>query len=89
VSKDDLEAALKETVASINVRYPGIGFERHETGWRITIPARYHNGHEAHFGQVTEKYLGFLKNRDMPAWEVPNMLVKYHTLMEAYKKSRN
>jgi predicted dehydrogenase len=88
VNKDELEAALKETVASLNARYPGIGFERHETGWRINIPASYALGHEAHFGQVTQKYLGFLKNRDMPAWEIPNMLVKYYTLMEAYKKSR-
>lgn len=88
VNKDELEAALKEAVATINKTYPGIGFERHETGWRINIPASYAVGHEAHFGQVTEKYLGYLKNGDMPAWEVPNMLVKYYTLMEAYKKSR-
>ena len=88
VKPEELEAALKEAVAALNKTYPGIGFEKHETGWRITIPASYSVGHEAHFGQVAEKYLGFLKSRDMPAWEVPNMLVKYHTLMEAYKKSR-
>ena len=88
VKPEELEAALKEAVATLNKTYPGIGFEKHETGWRITIPASYSVGHEAHFGQVAEKYLGFLKSRDMPAWEVPNMLVKYHTLMEAYKKSR-
>jgi predicted dehydrogenase len=88
VSKDELEAALKAAVVSLNARYPGIGVERHETGWRINIPASYSVGHEAHFGQVTEKYLSYLKNRDMPAWEVPNMLVKYYTLMEAYQKSR-
>jgi predicted dehydrogenase len=88
VSKEELEAALKAAVAEINKTWPGVAFERHETGWRINIPASYATGHEAHFGQVTEKYLRFLKNGDMPAWEVPNMLVKYHTLMEAYKKSR-
>ena len=88
VKPEELEAALKEAIATINKTYPGIGFEKHETGWRINIPASYSVGHEAHFGQVMEKYLGFLKNRDMPAWEVPNMQVKYFTLMEAYKKSR-
>ena len=88
VKTEELEAALKEAVAAISKTYPGIGFERHETGWRINIPASYAVGHEAHFGQVMENFLGFVKNRDMPAWEVPNMLVKYHTLMEAYKKSR-
>lgn len=88
VKKDELEAALKEAIATLNKTYPGVGFEAHETGWRINIPASYAVGHEAHFGQVMEKYLGFLKNGDMPTWEVPNMIVKYHTLMEAYTKSR-
>ena len=32
---------------------------------------------------MTEKYLSFLKNGNMPEWEVPNMLVKYGTLMQA------
>ncbi len=88
VRKEELEQALKAAMVEINKTWPGISFERHETGFRILIPASYAVGHEAHFGQVAEKYLGFLKKRDMPAWEVPNMLVKYHTLMEAYKKSR-
>ena len=88
VKAEEIEAALKDAIAALNKTYPGVGFEKHETGWRINIPASYAVGHESHFGQVTEKYLGFLKNHDMPAWEVPNMQVKYYTLMEAYKKSR-
>lgn len=88
VNLEEIEAALKEAMAEINKTCPGIGFERHETGFRVLVPASYAVGHEAHFGQVAEKYLGFVKGGAMPAWEVPNMLVKYHTLMEAYKKSR-
>lgn len=88
VTPDEIEAALKDAVAKLNDSYPGIGFEKHETGWRINVPADYSVGHEAHFGQVAEKYLRFLRDGSMPAWEVPNMTVKYHTLMEAYKKSR-
>ena len=88
VKPEEIEAALKEAMAEINKTYPGIGFEKFETGFRINVPASYAVGHEAHFGQVAEKYLGYLKNRDMPPWEVPNMLVKYQTLMEAYRLSR-
>ncbi len=83
-----IEKALTETVAKLQDKYPGIASKKIEKGWQVVIPAALKVGHEAHFGQVTEKYLGFLKNRDMPAWEVPNMLVKYYTLMEAYKMSR-
>ena len=88
VNKADIATALTDALSKLQAKYPGIGFEPWETGFRVIIPAKYHNGHEAHFVQVMEKYLGFLKNRDMPSWEVPNMQVKYHTLMEAYKKSR-
>ena len=88
VTPDEIEAALKDAIAKLNDSYPGIGFEKHETGWRINVPADYAVGHEAHFGQVAEKYLRFLRDGSMPEWEVPNMTVKYHTLMEAYKKSR-
>jgi predicted dehydrogenase len=83
-----LEKALAEALAAVNAKYPGVASVKTAKGWEISIPASYAVGHEAHFGQVAEKYLGYLKNRDMPAWEVPNMLVKYHTIMEAYKLSR-
>ncbi|MBT4483135.1 MAG: oxidoreductase, partial [Candidatus Latescibacteria bacterium] len=35
--------------------------------------------HEAHFAQVTEKYLRFLAEGTLPGWEVPNMIAKYYT----------
>ena len=42
-------------------------------------PDKYRIGHEAHFGQVTEKYLRFLVDGKLPDWEVPNMIAKYYT----------
>jgi hypothetical protein len=36
-------------------------------------------GHETHFARVTEKFLDYLKNKNIPTWEVPNMLAKYYT----------
>ncbi len=44
-------------------------------------------GHEQHFAQVTEKFLRFLAEGNMPAWEVPDMLAKYYTTTEAYRLS--
>jgi hypothetical protein len=54
----------------------------------VTVPAKYDVGHEAHFAQVTSAFLGYLRDGTMPAWEVPNMLVKYHTIMRGYEMSR-
>jgi Fe-S cluster assembly scaffold protein SufB len=56
--------------------------------WTIDIPDKYKVGHEAHFGQVTEKYLRYLKWGRLPEWEVPNMIVKYYTTTEALKMAR-
>ena len=32
--------------------------------------------------------IGFLAAGKLPEWEVPNMLTKCHTIMEAYRMSR-
>jgi predicted dehydrogenase len=86
--KPGLDASdLRRAFAEVEKRYPGIALAENARGWEVTIPAVYHNGHEAHFAQVTEKFLGFLKSGSMPAWEVPNMLVKYRLTTAALAQS--
>lgn len=83
-SKDpNFEQKLKAALAKVEAKFPGIGLAKNANGWTITVPDKYNNGHEAHFGQVTEKYLGYLENKNMPAWEVPNMIAKYYTTTQA------
>jgi len=76
-----IESAVMRAVrTTLQGRYAGIALDYLAPGrWRVTIPERYKIGHEAHFGQVTQKYLQFLTEGDMPAWEVPNMIAKYYT----------
>ena len=54
---------------------------------KINIPTKYRISHEEHFGQVTEKFLGFLKDGRLPEWEVPGMITKYYTTTSALKKA--
>jgi predicted dehydrogenase len=68
-----------EKFKSLQEKYPGIELKESTTGWQVVIPEKYKEGHEAHFGRVMEKFLSYLKNKNMPAWEVPNMLAKYYT----------
>ena len=79
---------LQRAIEELQSKYPGIGLERAGDVWRVTIPESYNVGHEAHFSQVTENYLQSLRTGHLPAWEVPNMLTKYSTLMRAYALSR-
>jgi predicted dehydrogenase len=74
-------------IGSLRSRYPGIGVHRDGTAWVVDIPPALDVGHEAHFAQVTDRYLSYLRTGTMPAWEVPNMLVKYGTIMRAYEMS--
>lgn len=88
VSADAHEAALKAAIASLQSKYPGVGLRRDADRWAVTVPEKYNVGHEAHFAQVTENFLKYLRSGKLPAWEVPNMLTKYATLMQAYQLSR-
>lgn len=77
------EADMKTVLAKIQDKYPGVDARKSGNTWAVFIPESYHNGHEAHFGQVTEKYLQYLKEGHMPAWEVPNMIAKYYITTKA------
>lgn len=80
-----IRKATEEKIAS---QYPGIQVKKADEGsWVLDVPAKYKVGHEAHFGQVTEKYLGWLGQGMLPDWEIPNMIVKYYTTTEGMKKA--
>jgi len=55
---------------------------------RIGIPKKYRVSHEEHFGQVTARFLEYLKEGKLPDWEVPGMITKYYTTTSALKKAR-
>lgn len=82
------EQVLMEKMKDVAAKYPGVEVSKIEKGWEVIIPDSYKEGHEAHFARVTEKFLEYLKNRNMPAWEVPNMLTKYYTTTKALELAR-
>jgi len=84
----EFERVLRAAVAKLAVAWPGIDVKAVEGAWEVVIPAKYSIGHEAHFAQVTERYLRFLAEGKLPEWEVPNMLAKYYTTTQAYALGR-
>jgi predicted dehydrogenase len=82
---DDAVTAAFKTVQD---KYPGVELKRIAAGWEITIPAKYDTGHESHFAQVANAYMGYLKAGKLPEWEVPNMIAKYWLTTEALKKAK-
>ena len=76
------ESILREQFKNLQIKYPGIELKKSSAGWEVVIPEILKEGHESHFGKVTEKYLEYLTKGNIPAWEVPNMLAKYYTTIK-------
>nr|WP_051360227.1 putative oxidoreductase C-terminal domain-containing protein [Adhaeribacter aquaticus] len=82
------ETLVQNNLNQLAQKFPGVNLQKNAKGWEVIIPEQYKVGHEAHFGQVTEKYLEFLKAGKLPAWEVPNMIAKYFTTTTALEKAK-
>jgi predicted dehydrogenase len=78
-----IENALQDELKTIQAKFPGVEIKKLSKGWEVVIPDSYKEGHEAHFGRVTEKFLEYLQDKNMPDWEVPNMIAKYYTTTKA------
>ncbi|RPA70433.1 oxidoreductase [Cyclobacteriaceae bacterium YHN15] len=87
---DGQDAVLQEVIrTTLQEKFPGLDLEKLDSGeYLIHIPDHYHVGHEAHFAQVTEKFLEYFQEGKMPDWEVPNMLVKYFTTTKALEMAK-
>jgi predicted dehydrogenase len=85
---DFTPARMNDLIKPLESKYPGISLKEVDEGWEVVIPDKYKEGHESHFARVMENYLEYLKNHNMPAWEVPNMLAKYYTTTKALELSQ-
>jgi predicted dehydrogenase len=84
------EGELQKSLKTIAAEYPGIGLKRSERDkWEVLIPSGYHNGHEAHFGQVAENFLKYLRAGSLPDWEAPNMIAKYYVTTRALELAKS
>ncbi|MEO6188023.1 MAG: putative oxidoreductase C-terminal domain-containing protein [Ginsengibacter sp.] len=82
-SDSSYEKNLFENFKTIQEKHPGVELKKLTKGWEIVIPKNYKEGHEEHFARVTKQFLDYLRNKNMPAWEVPGMLAKYYTTTKA------
>jgi predicted dehydrogenase len=84
---DEFSSTLKEVLGTLpwdSLHFVRIG----NNALKIIIPGKYRVGHEEHFGQVTAKFLEYMKNGKLPEWEVAGMITKYYTTMSALKMAK-
>ncbi len=82
------ERIVQKQMKQIQAKYAGVELKKLDKEWEVVIPDSYKEGHEAHFGRVMQRFLDYLQNRNMPEWEVPNMLAKYYTTTIAQDLAR-
>ena len=83
----DFTSELKEVVRSLPYDSLQIVAVNKNT-LKIIVPAKYRVSHEEHFGQVTGKFLEYLKAGKLPEWEVSGMITKYFTTTSALKLAK-
>jgi predicted dehydrogenase len=74
-----LQGAIEKAINDLSVKYNGVKLSNSVNGWQVVISEKLRESHEAHFARVMERFLDYLKNGNLPAWEVPNMIAKYYT----------
>ncbi|MDN3203587.1 putative oxidoreductase C-terminal domain-containing protein [Algoriphagus sp. C2-7] len=83
---DDLREVVEN---SLQTNFTGLSMIQMEGNtYQIKIPEIYRKGHEAHFAQVTEKFLEYFEAGDLPNWEKSFLDVKYFTTTEASRMAR-
>ena len=82
------EKIVVEQMKKVQSKYPGVELKKTNDGWEVVIPDKYKEGHESHFARVTKNFLEYLDKKDMPAWEIPNMLAKYYTTTKALELAK-
>ncbi len=87
---ENFENNLVTALNEIQGKFPGVASTKiSDSLWKINVPEELKIGHEAHFGQVTSNFLTYLEKEELPVWEVPNMISKYYTTIEAYKMAQD
>ncbi len=84
----DYEKKLREAFNQVEAEYPGITLKSVYEGFEVVVPDTYRTGHEAHFAEVTTRFLEYIANKQMPEWEVPNMIAKYYITTQALEIAR-
>ncbi len=81
VSETDFRTALMAAIALLQNEYPGLSFSGEGKTVQIIIPSELKNSHDPTF----KVFVGYLINKDMPKWEVPNTLAKYYITTTAFE----
>lgn len=77
------ERALARAIDALQPRFPGVGYRRDGAILRLTIPEQLRTGHESHFAQVLDRFIGYIDCGEFPPDLAPALVAKYTLLARA------
>jgi predicted dehydrogenase len=89
VDRKGFEATLSDVMAELAREYPGLATRPAGGGWALVIPEEYKVGHEAHFAQVTERYLRSLVEGGPTLRDIQSILTRYFVTTRAYELAQS
>ncbi len=85
----EVAAAVEKRVAALQTRWPGLAAVKSGEDIKIAVPEKFRVGHEAHFGQVTNRFFEYVTSpKSLPAWETPYMMAKYAVSTRGVEKGK-
>ena len=85
----EVAAAVEKRVAGLQTRWPGLAAVKSGADLKMVVPEKFRVGHEAHFGQVTNRFFEYVTSpKSLPAWETPYMLAKYAVSTKGVEKGK-
>jgi predicted dehydrogenase len=86
---DAVKRAVRARIDSLQAEWPGLSLADTDGRIHVVVPDRYRVGHEAHFAQVTGRFLSYLADpASLPRWEGPGLLAKYFVTTKGAELSR-
>jgi len=79
VSDISFSATIRNAFDNISAKFHGVELYKTASGRSIILPEHLVKEQEVYFAIVTEKFLEYLKNSYLPAWELPDMTAIYFT----------
>ena len=74
IEQNVFEENLKQSVVNLQTKYPGISLAKEGENFQIVIPQDL----KVYNDPIFKVFIGYLVNRDMPKWEIPNTIAKYY-----------
>lgn len=84
---DAWQKDIEKGMGIMEKQYPGLTLKKSKEGWEVVVPDNLKVDPEQQFSLVVKKYLQYLREGNMPEWEISAMLAKYYTTTQALEKA--